>query len=45
MTLKDYYQILGVSRGVGSEDIRKAFRQLALLHYDRSRVGEGWLVT
>ncbi|MBW2038181.1 MAG: J domain-containing protein [Deltaproteobacteria bacterium] len=33
MTLKDYYQILGVSKDSTSDDIRKAFRQLALRYH------------
>jgi curved DNA-binding protein CbpA len=33
MTRKDYYQILGVSRDANGEDIRKAFRQLALRYH------------
>jgi len=33
MTQKNYYQILGVRKDAGGEDIRKAFRQLALRHH------------
>jgi curved DNA-binding protein CbpA len=37
MSLKDYYRILGVNIEAGAQDIKKAFRQLALrYHPDRS---------
>ena len=37
MILKDYYRILGVNRDSGAQDIKKAFRHLALCyHPDRN---------
>jgi molecular chaperone DnaJ len=38
MADRDYYDILGVGRGVGEEDIRKAFRKKAMeFHPDRNK--------
>ena len=33
MANKDYYKILGVEKGASAEDIKKAFRKLALEHH------------
>jgi molecular chaperone DnaJ len=38
MANRDYYDILGIARGVGEEDIRKAFRKKAMeFHPDRNK--------
>jgi DnaJ-class molecular chaperone len=37
MSLKNYYQIMGVSKDANAKDIKKAFRELALrFHPDRN---------
>jgi molecular chaperone DnaJ len=38
--MTDYYKILGVSRDASQEDLKKAFRQLALKHHPDRNQGE-----
>src|SRR6266581_7235680 len=39
-TKRDYYEVLGVAREAGDEDIKRSYRKLAMQHHPDRNVGD-----